>query len=89
MFYYVTNNELNLVVPTGDEKIGKTFLAEEVKCQETIGQYALYMVHTLVVQIHSHPSRKTAKGWKGWARVYISPNLKYTVLIDETNTPGT
>ena len=25
----------------------------------------------------------------GWTRVYISPNLKYTVLIDETNTPGT
>ena len=49
MFYYVTNNELNLVVPTGDEKIGKTILAEEVKCQETIGQLALYMVHTLVV----------------------------------------
>jgi hypothetical protein len=41
------------VVPTGlsiakRQKVVRKGLGEEVKCQGRIGQYALYMVHTLV-----------------------------------------
>ena len=57
------------VVPTGiniakKQKVVRKGLGEEVKCRGTIGQYALYMVHTLVEQIRSHPPRNKA-GWLG------------------------